>query len=89
MSVTSIDLSVIKIFRLLRTLRPLRLLNHNKSMKLIVTALMESVGGISNMIIVVILIWLMFAILGLNLMKDKLSYCDFNSTTNYDLYTYH
>jgi len=31
----------------------------------------------------------MFGILGLNLMKDKLQYCDFNSTTNYDLYTYH
>jgi hypothetical protein len=31
----------------------------------------------------------MFGILGLNLMKDKLQYCDFNSTTNYDLYSYH
>jgi Ion transport protein len=56
-SVTSIDLSAIKVLRLLRTLRPLRLLNHNKSMKLIVTALMESVGGIANMVVVVLLIW--------------------------------
>lgn len=56
-SFTSVNLSAIKILRLLRTLRPLRLLNHNKSMKLIITALMESVGGISNMIFVVILIW--------------------------------
>lgn len=56
-SVASIDLSSIKILRLLRTLRPLRLLNHNKSMKLIVTALMESVSGITNMIVVVVLIW--------------------------------
>lgn len=56
-SVASIDLSSIKVLRLLRTLRPLRLLNHNKSMKLIVTALMESVSGITNMIIVVVLIW--------------------------------
>lgn len=88
-SVTTIDLSSIKILRLLRTLRPLRLLNHNKSMKLIVTALMESVGGISNMIVVVILIWLMFAILGLNLMKGKLQYCNFNnSSVNYDIYHY-
>jgi len=31
----------------------------------------------------------MFAILGLNLMKDKLSYCNFNSSINYDPYTYH
>lgn len=56
-SFSSINLGAIKILRLLRTLRPLRLLNHNKSMKLIVTALMESVGGITNMIVVVLLIW--------------------------------
>ena len=36
-------------------------------MKLIVTALLESVGGIMNVVIVVILIWLMFAILAINL----------------------
>lgn len=56
-SVASINLGAIKILRLLRTLRPLRLLNHNKSMKLIVTCLMESMGSIANMLIVVLLVW--------------------------------
>lgn len=71
-SVESINLSVVKILRLLRTLRPLRFISHNRSMKLIVTALLESVGGIVNVVLVLILIWLMFAILAINLMKGKL-----------------
>jgi hypothetical protein len=76
-SVDSINLSVVKILRLLRTLRPLRFISHNRSMKLIVTALLESVGGIVNVVLVLVLIWLMFAILAINLMKGKLNYCNF------------
>lgn len=39
-SVSSIDLSFIKILRLFRTLRPLRFISHNRSMKIIVSALL-------------------------------------------------
>ncbi|KAL4477029.1 hypothetical protein ABPG72_011726 [Tetrahymena utriculariae] len=90
-SLSSVNLNAIKILRLLRTLRPLRLLSQNKSMKLIVTALMESIGGIANMIFVVLLIWLMFAILGLNLMQGKLFYCNTNGAAlsgQYNVYNY-
>jgi len=87
---TGVDLGAIKILRLLRTLRPLRLLHHNKSMKLIVTTLLESLTGILNMILVLFLVWLMFAILGVSLMKGKMNYCNFSSSgPNYDIYTYH
>lgn len=44
-------------------------------MKLVVTALLESVSGIFNVAIVVLLVWMMFAILGMNLMAGKLNYC--------------
>ncbi|KAL4431572.1 hypothetical protein ABPG74_017277 [Tetrahymena malaccensis] len=91
LSLSSINLNAIKILRLLRTLRPLRLLSQNKSMKLIVTALMESIGGIANMIFVVLLIWLMFAILGLNLMQGKLFYCNTTGAAlsgQYNVYNY-
>lgn len=73
----NIDLSMVKILRLLRILRPLRFISHNKNMKIVVTALLESVPAVLNVLIVVILIWMMFAILGINLMKDKLWYCKF------------
>lgn len=36
-------------------------------MKLIVTSILESVNGILNVIIVLLLVWMMFAILGNNL----------------------
>lgn len=72
-----VDLSFVKILRLLRILRPLRFISHYKNMKIVVTALLESAPAVINVFIVVILIWMMFGILGINLMKDKLYYCKF------------
>ena len=65
MSITNADTEVgaLKIIRLLRILRPLRVVSHNQAMKMIVTALFESVGAILNVLIVVLMVWLMFAIL--------------------------
>ncbi len=53
-------------------------------MKLLVSALLESVSGIFNVIIVVVMIWMMFAILGINLLKDKLGYCDVSNIYLYN-----
>ncbi|KAL4475075.1 hypothetical protein ABPG74_001771 [Tetrahymena malaccensis] len=91
LSLTQMNLQAIKILRLLRTLRPLRLLSQNKSMKLIVTALIQSMEGIANMMFVVLLIWLMFAILAMNLMGGKLFYCNTNGAvlqSQYNPYNY-
>lgn len=73
---TSVDISVIKVLRLLRVLRPLRFISHNLNMKIVVNALLESVSAIFNVIIVVILVWLMFAILGVSLFSGKFYHCD-------------
>lgn len=72
---TDIDLPFIKILRLLRTLRPLRFISHNVAMKMIITALFESIGHIFNVMIVVMVVWLMFAILGVNFFSGKFFYC--------------
>lgn len=45
-------------------------------MKLLVTTLINSISGIVNVGVVVILVFLMFAILGVNLEKGKMYYCD-------------
>ena len=66
---------VIKILRLFRTLRPLRFISHNSGMKTIVSALIQSVGGIFNVAVVVFVVWMMFAILAVNLFGGKLNYC--------------
>lgn len=63
---------------MMRTLRPLRFISHNVNMKIVVTALLSSGGAITNVFIVVFLIYLMFAILGMSLMQGKLGYCDIN-----------
>jgi len=83
MMLTNVDLPVIKILRLLRTLRPLRVISHNIAMKLIVNSLFESVGAIFNVIIVVVCVWLMFAIFAINIFAGKFFYCSIGK------YTYH
>jgi len=74
-SFSGINLSSLKVLRLLRTLRPLRFISHNSSMKLVVTALLESVAAIMNVAIVVLIVWLIFAILGMSLFLGKFHYC--------------
>ena len=47
-------------------------------MKTVVVALLSSMGAILNVGIVVIVVFLMFAILGVNLFAGKLQYCSVN-----------
>jgi hypothetical protein len=64
-----------QVLRLLRILRPLRFISHNKSMKIVVNSLAESFGAIMNVMIVIGMVWVMFSILGMNLMRDQMKYC--------------
>jgi hypothetical protein len=73
MILSGINLSIIK---LLRTLRPLRIITRNEDMKVMVTSLMQSILGIMNLLIIVMCVFLMFAILGMNLLQGKLDYCN-------------
>mmetsp|Transcript_13676 Transcript_13676/g.25803 ORF Transcript_13676/g.25803 Transcript_13676/m.25803 type:complete len:1737 (+) Transcript_13676:154-5364(+) len=74
-SVTDVSLSFIKILRLFRTLRPLRFISQNSSMKLVVTSLMESIAAIVNVGIVLLILFIIFAILGVSLFSGKMTYC--------------
>ena len=81
-----IDLSILKIFR---TLRPLRIISRNPDMKIIIASLAESILGILNVLIIIMCIFLMIGILGINLFGNKLNYCNPNSQldhTNYGPY---
>ena len=87
MALQNVDIPAIKILRLLRTLRPLRVISHNRSMKLIVSALFESAEAIANVVVVVVACWLMFGIFGMNLFAGKFYYCLINGATDYTLLT--
>jgi hypothetical protein len=78
-----LDFGIFKILRLLRTLRPLRVISHNVAMKMIVAALFESVGAIFNVLIVVLVVWLMFAILAINLLSGRSFYCSIGHYSNH------
>ena len=78
-STNSFDVPAIKSLRLLRTLRPLKLIKHNNSMKIVVTALLDSLAAIFNVLIVIIIFWLVFAIIGVDLFAGKLHCCSNSS----------
>lgn len=60
----------------MRVLRPLRFISRNQNMKLVVIALLESFGGIANVVIVIALCMLMLSILGINILGQRMGYCD-------------
>ena len=69
------SIGFVKILRLLRVLRPLRMISRNPDLKLMVSALMESIGHILNVLVVIGIIYMIFAILGVNLFAGKFFYC--------------
>lgn len=73
MSVTTVNLSIFKLFR---TLRPLRIVSRNMEMKIIISSLAQSMCGIMNVLIIILCVFLMFGILGINLLQGKLNYCN-------------
>lgn len=75
MSLTGFDLPFIRILRMLRVLRPLRFISRNVGLRMIVVALLDSVSHIFNVLIVVAMVYLIFAILGVNFMMGHFFYC--------------
>lgn len=75
MALADFDLPFIRILRMLRVLRPLRFISRNVGLKMIVVALLDSVGHIFNVFIVLAMVYLVFAILGVNFMAGYFFYC--------------
>lgn len=70
------DVSFLKGFRALRALRPLKMVSKNEGMKMIVVALIESIPALINVLLIVMLFLLVFGILGIQLLKGQLGYCN-------------
>ena len=75
MMLTSTDIPALKVLRMLRMIRPLRVISHNPDLKMIIAALAESIGSIVNVSVIVMIIWLMFAIYGMNTFMGMFFYC--------------
>ena len=76
MLLSNTDIPALKVLRMLRMIRPLRVISHNPQLKMIVAALFESVGSIVNVSFIVLIIWLMFAIYGMNTFMGMFFYCN-------------
>ena len=75
MILANTDIPALKVLRMLRMIRPLRVISHNPQLKMIVAALAKSVAPIGNVAVIVMIIWLMFAIYGMNTFMGMFFYC--------------
>ncbi|KAI9530440.1 hypothetical protein NQZ68_004458 [Dissostichus eleginoides] len=75
------ELGAIKSLRTLRALRPLRALSRFEGMRVVVNALLGAIPSIFNVLLVCLIFWLIFSIMGVNLFAGKFGYC-VNKTSN-------
>ncbi|XP_032315074.1 sodium channel protein type 10 subunit alpha [Camelus ferus] len=76
------DMESIKTLRTLRALRPLRALSRFEGMRVVVDALVGAIPSIMNVLLVCLIFWLIFSIMGVNLFAGKFQRCI--NTTNED-----
>ncbi|XP_061092062.1 sodium channel, voltage-gated, type I-like, alpha isoform X12 [Conger conger] len=69
------ELTAIKSLRTLRALRPLRALSRFEGMRVVVNALLGAIPSIMNVLLVCLIFWLIFSIMGVNLFAGKYFYC--------------
>ncbi|OCT61126.1 hypothetical protein XELAEV_18047146mg [Xenopus laevis] len=74
------ELGAIKSLRTLRALRPLRALSRFEGMRVVVNALIGAIPSIMNVLLVCLIFWLIFSIMGVNLFAGKYYHC-VNTTT--------
>ncbi|XP_061507113.1 sodium channel protein para isoform X49 [Anopheles gambiae] len=71
-----------KTMRTLRALRPLRAMSRMQGMRVVVNALVQAIPSIFNVLLVCLIFWLIFAIMGVQLFAGKYFKCvDKNKTT--------
>uniref|UniRef100_A0A8C5KIK3 Sodium channel protein n=1 Tax=Jaculus jaculus TaxID=51337 RepID=A0A8C5KIK3_JACJA len=87
--VSLMNLKSLKSFRTLRALRPLRALSQFEGMKVVVNALISAIPAILNVLLVCLIFWLIFCILGVNFFSGKFGRCvvgtDINKYINYTI----
>ncbi|TNN84568.1 Sodium channel protein type 3 subunit alpha [Liparis tanakae] len=69
------ELGAIKSLRTLRALRPLRALSRFEGMRVVVNALLGAIPSIFNVLLVCLIFWLIFSIMGVNLFAGRYGHC--------------
>ena len=74
----------LKAIRLLRILKPLRVISRNEGLKVAVQALLISIPNIGNVLIISLLFFIIFAIICVNFFKGQFFYCYNTNTDEYE-----
>eukprot|EP00050_Salpingoeca_kvevrii_P002109 m.186932 g.186932 ORF g.186932 m.186932 type:complete len:1593 (-) comp10537_c4_seq1:430-5208(-) len=75
LAASSSNLSFLRALRTLRALRPLRAISRWQGMKLVVNSLFGAIPSIFNVLLVCMLFWLVFSIIGVQFFGDKFYKC--------------
>jgi hypothetical protein len=75
------SLRAFKSFRTLRVMRPLRLISRNEGMRLVVNAFFKAIPAIANVIFVTVLVFLLFAVVGVSFFKGSFNSCQGTNAT--------
>jgi len=70
------DLGFFKIMRMIRLMRPLRVIGKNENLKNSIMALYVALPSIFSLLIIVLLVMLVFAIMAVNIFKGRSNYCN-------------
>uniref|UniRef100_A0A8C3HZT0 Sodium channel protein n=1 Tax=Chrysemys picta bellii TaxID=8478 RepID=A0A8C3HZT0_CHRPI len=68
-------IGAMKSLRTLRALRPLRALSRFEGMRVVVNALIGAIPSIMNVLLVCLIFWLIFSIMGVNLLAGRFGKC--------------
>lgn len=81
LSIASVDVGFLKVLRVFRALRPLRLITRNRGIQEVVLTLFKSAKGILNVVVVAMLNYSIFAILGVQLFGGTFYRCNDDTIT--------
>ena len=75
------DFPAIKAMRTLRALRPLRTISIFKGLKVVVNSLIGSIPAVINVLLVCIVFWLVFSIMGVQFFAGRFYKCVYSNET--------
>ena len=65
----------LRVLRTLRLFRPLRLISRNDSLKIVVKTMIHSLPAMFGVILISLLVFLIFGLIGVSLFQGKMNYC--------------
>lgn len=80
------DVSIFKVIRLIKVLRPLRIISRSAALEISVKALFHSIPGIFNVMLISLIFFFIFGILGVNQLKGTLYTCRMTTISGPDAY---